>query len=135
MTSGMTCYNMMQTSEQLATHLYACCIEQVGFNSPAPNPPPALPPTVLAAFAATNATGFDNGTLLSAANASSASITSDSTKTTQPVIQTELLSLSAQPDYLVPLKVVAGLSSSFIANLVQPTRELGEAITGTEILK
>jgi len=115
---------------------------QVAFNSPAPEPTPQLPPSLLKAFTATNVTGFDNYTLLSA-NASDATNTSSTAapggtaplNSTQQLIETELLSLTVQPDYLVPLKVVAGISSSFLANAVRAEREVGEELTGTEVLK
>jgi hypothetical protein len=119
---------------------------QAGFNSPAPSPPPSLPPSLLAAFAASNATGFDNGTILTATNASN---TEDTTPTGpsnatagnttqqqhQRLVQSELLSLSVRPDYLVPLKVVMGISSSFITNLIQPAGTIGRELTGTEVLR
>lgn len=56
-------------------------------------------------------------------------------RTSQPLVQAELLSLSVKPDYLVPLKVVTGISSSFITNMVQPGSRIGRELTGTETLK
>lgn len=134
-------------------------LPQVAFNSPAP-PPPSLPASVQAAFAATNVTGFDNGTILSASNAtsmppvgggaaagglpgaasdagnSSRGVTVTVTVTAQqPSLQTELLSLSVQPDYLAPLKVVVGISSSFITNGFQPSSDFGRTLAGTEVLR
>jgi len=120
---------------------------QAGFNSPAPDPTPPLPASLLAAFAATNATGFDNGTLLTPHNGSNTPPQgaaaaggqpgNDAVNNTQqrPGVQIELLSVTVQPDYLVPLKVVTGISSSFITNLVKPRKELGRELTGTEVLK
>lgn len=119
-----------------------CCL-QGGFNSPAPNPPPTLPASLTAAFAATNVnvTGFDNGTLLTVTNAPATPpdeappASGAGNSTSWPLIQTELLSLPVKPDFLVPLKVVAGISSSFITNLVQPDSRIGRELTGTETLK
>jgi hypothetical protein len=119
---------------------------QAGLNSPAPNPPPTLPPSLIAAFAASNATGFDNGTLLTATNASNAEAATPNgpSNTTagnttqqqqQQLVQSELLSLSLKPDYLVPLKVVMGISSSFITNTVKPGSTIGRELTGTEVLR
>jgi hypothetical protein len=125
---------------------------QVAFNSPGPQPPPPLPAAVRAAFAATNVAGFDNGTLLTPINASSgpqdAGINSTAadrapdgigllpgSNSTQQVVKTELLSLSVKPDYLVPLKVVTGISSSFITNMVKPGGAIGRELTGTEVLQ
>jgi hypothetical protein len=115
---------------------------QAGFNSPAPSPPPTLPASLLAAFAASNSTGFDNGTLLTSTPATPSPQSPDTTNTTangtgepRDPIQTELLSLSVKPDYLVPLKVVTGISSSFITNLLKPQGTIGRELTGTEVLK
>lgn len=130
------------------------CAVQAGFNSGAPNPPPTLPASLLRAFATTNASGFDNGTRLTTRNAPNTPIgrtppapaagragrtnaTNGALNSTalRQLVQTERLSLSVQPAYLVPLKVVAGISSSFITNLVQPSRRIGRELTGTEVLK
>lgn len=87
---------------------------QAGFNSPAPNPPATLPASLMAAFAATNVSGFDNGTLLTATDAPATlpdeapPVNGSSTggdavnSTSQPSVQSKLLSLSVKPDYLAP---------------------------------
>lgn len=145
--------------------LSCCCVHmQVALNSPAPDPPPTLPAPILAAFASTNTTGFDNGTRLTAGtNASSStappaegaggggaggaaapgstdatnssSAGSDSSSSRSVLMQNEVLSLAVQPDYLVPLKVVTGISSSFITNKLQPQGRIGRELTGTEVVR
>jgi hypothetical protein len=108
---------------------------------------------VLAAFAATNASGYDNGTLLTNTSAppdapgstSAPSSGRDDSNSSAPGVPpqqqaraasaSQLLSLSGQPAFLVPLKVVMGISSSFITNAVQPAGELARELTGTEVLK
>jgi hypothetical protein len=123
---------------------------QAGLNSDAPTPPPTLPASLLQAFADTNVSGFDNGTRLTTRNTSSTPTNETppvaaagqarldsavNSSALQQLVQTELLSLSVQPSYLVPLKVVAGISSSFITNLVQPSQRIGRELTGTEVLE
>jgi hypothetical protein len=111
----------------------------VAFNSPAPKPIPQLPLSLLEVFAANQSLTGKNGTLLTALNASAAAAFNTSLnrsqQISQKVIQTELLSLSVKPDYLMPLKVVAGISSSFLANVVRAEKESGQELTGTEVLK
>lgn len=60
---------------------------------------------------------------------------SSSNSSQQLPVGSELLSLSVKPDYLVPLKVVNGISSSFLTIVVQPGRDIGKDLTGTEVLK
>lgn len=107
----------------------------MAFNSPAPEPIPQLPLSLLEVFAASQSLTGKNGTLLTAPNASTAAAVNTSLNSSQKVIQTELLSLSVKPDYLMPLKVVAGISSSFLANVVRAKKESGQELTGTEVLK
>lgn len=107
----------------------------MAFNSPAPEPIPQLPLSLLEVFAANQSLTSKNGTLLTAPNASTAAAVNTSLNSSQKVIQTELLSLSVKPDYLMPLKVVAGISSSFLANIVRAKNESGQELTGTEVLK
>lgn len=78
----------------------------VGLNTPAPQPPPQLPAPVLAGFAATNVSGFDNGTLLSSGTgAAAAGQLSPQGGNASAAFQSEPLPVTSKPAYLVPLKV------------------------------
>ncbi|KAF8071044.1 hypothetical protein HT031_001126 [Scenedesmus sp. PABB004] len=107
--------------------------DPAGLNSAPPAPAPPLPAPIAAAFAAAAAAGADNGTLL-AANASAAN---NASAATAAAALNALLPLSAtvQPDFLVPLKMVAGISSSFTTNALKPGGKLGRELTGTEVLR
>ncbi|KAF8071043.1 hypothetical protein HT031_001125 [Scenedesmus sp. PABB004] len=107
--------------------------DPAGLNSAPPAPAPPLPAPIVAAFAAAAAAGADNGTLL-AANASAAN---NASAATAAAALNALLPLSAtvQPDFLVPLKMVAGISSSFTTNALKPGGKLGRELTGTEVLR
>lgn len=114
-------------------------------------------------FATTNATGSDNDTLLTApsggaAGGSPALPGARSTNTSGPLRSTTtsnytsngtsngspapplppaevLLLPQVRPQYVVPLKVIMGISSSFITNAAQPGGQLTRELTGTETLR
>jgi hypothetical protein len=44
------------------------------------------------------------------------------------------LDVTVKPFYLVPLKVVAGISSSFLTVMAMPTEPAFRELTGTEVL-
>ncbi|WIA11774.1 hypothetical protein OEZ85_011868 [Tetradesmus obliquus] len=127
-------------------------VDPIGFNTPPPDPMPNLPSPILQAFAATaaNATGFNNGSLRTnssapavntAAGNSSYTISNKSTAsnssangTQEQLMQLQPLNVTAQPTYVVPLKSLVGISSSFIINMFQPGGEITRQLTGTESL-
>ncbi|WIA31484.1 hypothetical protein OEZ86_002377 [Tetradesmus obliquus] len=123
-------------------------VDPIGFNTPPPDPKPTLPSPILQAFAATaaNATGFNNGSLrtnssapaanVAAGNGSNSSSSSNSSASSggRQLLRLQPLNVTAQPTYVVPLKSLVGISSSFITNMFQPGGEITRQLTGTEAL-
>jgi hypothetical protein len=105
-------------------------VDPQGFNSPPPDPKPSIPAPILQAFASTAArvTGLDNGTLTTNETVNS------TTPRARQLMQLEPLPTTSKPDFLVPLKMVMGISSSFITNMFKPTRTITRELTGTEVL-
>eukprot|EP00775_Hariotina_reticulata_P012591 gene12591-12723_t len=106
-------------------------IDPLGFNTPAPQPQPTIPAPILQAFAATPASGYDRSTGTLISNTSTATSRQNSSN----LMRLQPLQVSAQPSYLVPLKVVMGISSSFITNMVRPGGTITRELTGTETLQ
>eukprot|EP00878_Enallax_costatus_P010509 GHUV01010972.1.p1 GENE.GHUV01010972.1~~GHUV01010972.1.p1 ORF type:complete len:534 (+),score=124.46 GHUV01010972.1:703-2304(+) len=106
-------------------------VDPQGFNSPPPNPKPIIPAPILLGFADTGASviGTDNGTLTTNQTVNS------TTAAGSRLMQLEPLSVAGKPDFLVPLKQVMGISSSFITNMFQPTATITRELTGTEVLQ
>jgi hypothetical protein len=106
-------------------------VDPLGFNTPAPQPQPTIPAPILQAFAATPASGYDSttGTLITNTSAAISNQNSSNLMGLQP------LKVNARPSYLVPLKVVMGISSSFITNLFKPGDTITRELTGTEYLQ
>ena len=176
-------------------------VDPLGFNSPPPDPKPAIPTPILDAFAASNASANTSAMNTSsptaaaapapgaAAGAAPSSVTTTGKKILQdpaaqtptseaanalpgvlqqpdtaavqaagPAVQTAAaaaegtnttqssaaaaaalndllpLDVSVEPFYVVPLKVVAGISSSFLTVGAMPTTPAARELTGTETL-
>eukprot|EP00879_Flechtneria_rotunda_P023516 GHRR01024878.1.p1 GENE.GHRR01024878.1~~GHRR01024878.1.p1 ORF type:complete len:572 (+),score=153.32 GHRR01024878.1:161-1876(+) len=107
-------------------------VDPYGFNSQPPNPKPTIPAPILQAFAATNTSGFDNGTILTQETAANGTTGGTATSQLNALLP---LPVTAQVEYLVPLKVVMGISSSFITNTFKPGGVISRELTGTEVLR
>ena len=169
-------------------------VDPLGFNSPPPDPKPTIPPPILDAFAASNASANTSALNTSAPTPPAAAGPLPGTATTsgrkllqgsvaaaaasgpepspspaaaspQPSPSAPLLpgvlqqqhpnataggtnttsssaalndllplDVSVKPLYVVPLKVVTGISSSFLTVLATPATPNLRALTGTEVL-
>jgi hypothetical protein len=117
-------------------------VDPQGFNSAPPNPTPEIP-AVLAAQLGTAATGGlsapkpPNAIAAAAANTSGRALLQAprSKMTSSSNLNSDLpLKAAVNSSFVVPLKVMMGISSSFLAQITTPETKGRQELTGTEDL-
>jgi hypothetical protein len=114
-------------------------VDPQGFNSAPPNPTPEIPVTLAAQLGA-GAPGFDapppNATAAAANKSGRALLQAPISKRSSPSgLNSDLpLKAAVNSNFVVPLKVMMGISSSFLAQITTPEKKARQELTGTEDL-
>jgi hypothetical protein len=113
-------------------------VDPQGFNSAPPNPTPEMPAALAATLGANAAPSAASTSAPAAAKAANSSgralLQAPGSKSNSNLNEDLPLKTAVNSTFVVPLEVMMGISSSFLAQITTPEKKSRQELTGTEDL-